>query len=319
MKKLRFFPFILLFLSSLSLNAQNKFKMTMMTNWTPQAQFTGYYVAKEKGFFDEAGLDVTIRGFPPNSYEDIFTLIRQGEVDAIVFQLAGAIKNHSAGIRLVNILQTSQSNGLIFISGTPVHYLNDLSNCRIGLWKNDIADLARMALAENKIVFEEIPVLQSLSLFYAGAVDAILAYSFNEYYRVLFRQGEVPEKNIVRLSELGYNYPEDGLYVTQKYYSAHRNEVKAFADACRKGWEYAASHREEALEITMKYVVDARIFTTAIAQKCMLDEILRLQVNPATGVQDFAPVSETMFNDLVNNLLKVGLVSKPFPYKELFQ
>jgi len=311
---------ITLILSSVSLNAQDdKFKITMMTNWTPQAQFAGYYVAKDKGFFDDAGLDVTILGFSTNSFEDIFSLISKGEIDALTFQLAGAIKNRSAGVPIVNILQTSQSNGIIFISSSPVHYLKDLSNKRIGLWKNDTADMARMALAENKVVFEEIPILQSLSLFYAGAVDAIIAYSFNEYFRVAFRQGEVPEDNIVRLSDLGYDYPEDGLYVTEAYQNAHPKEVKAFADACRKGWEYAASHREEALRITMKYVLDARVFTTSIAQKCMLDEILRLQINPKTGVQDFTPISQNTFNELQNNLIKVKLISRFVNYSELFQ
>jgi len=309
---------VLLVLASFSLDGQDrKFKITLMTNWTPQAQFAGYYVAKEKGFFDEAGLDVTVQGFSPSSNDDIFSWLNTGKIDAMVFQMAGAVKHRAEGMQIVNILQTSQVNGLVFVSSSPVHYLKDLSGLRIGIWKNDVADVAKMALTDNKVIYSDIPVLQSMSIFYAGAVDAILVYTFNEYIQILFRQGEIPEDNVVRISDLGYNFPEDGLYVTEKYMNKHPKEVKAFADACRRGWEYAASHREEALEITMKYITDARAFTTRQLQKMMLDEILRLQINPKTGTRDFAPVSEDVFNDIQNKLFRVGLISRTINYREI--
>jgi len=71
------------------------------------------------------------------------------------------------------------------------------------------------------------------------------------------------------------------------YYLAHKEEARHFAEASRRGWEWVASHKEETLEIVMKWVKKERIATNRVLQKLMLDETLRLQLDRESGKREF--------------------------------
>ena len=88
-------------------------KVTFIPQWTAQAQFAGYFVAKEKGFYAEEGLDVTIE-FPSNSISTM-TLLKEGQCQFTTTQLLDAICAADQGTDLVNILQTSQQSGLVLV------------------------------------------------------------------------------------------------------------------------------------------------------------------------------------------------------------
>jgi NitT/TauT family transport system substrate-binding protein len=92
---------------------------------------------------------------------------------------------------------------------------------------------------------------------------------------------------VYRFCDHGYNVQEDGVYMTREYYVKHRTEAKKFAQASRRGWEWAAAHPEETLDIVMKYVRENHIATNRILQKLMLEEVLRLQVDRESGKREF--------------------------------
>ena len=96
-------------LCSISLHAQDKFIFT--PQWTAQAQFAGYYVALEKGFYKDAGLDVEI--VHPSVTQSAINRIRNNESHATTLQLAQAMEIIDDGIPLVNILQTSMNNAMV--------------------------------------------------------------------------------------------------------------------------------------------------------------------------------------------------------------
>ena len=126
-----------------------------------------------------------------------------------------------------------------------------------------------------------------MNLFVAGAVDATLATSYNEYYQLLQTGLVTPGKGIYRFSEHGYNIQEDGVYMTAAAYKKDRDSAERFVRASRRGWEWAAEHPDETLEIVMKYVKEFRIPTNRILQQLMLEEVLRLQLDPDSGEREF--------------------------------
>ena len=111
--------------------------------------------------------------------------------------------------------------------------------------------------------------------------------SYNEYYQLAQAGVKLSEKNVYRFCDHGYNVQEDGLYMTREYYDKHRDEALRFAEASKKGWEWAAEHPDETIDIVMQYVRRERIGTNRILQQLMLKEVLRLLVDRESGKREY--------------------------------
>ena len=111
--------------------------------------------------------------------------------------------------------------------------------------------------------------------------------SYNEYYQLAQAGVKLTDKNVYRFCDHGYNVQEDGVYMTREYYNQHREEARRFAQASKKGWEWAAEHPEETLKIVMKYVQRNHIGTNPVLQELMLKEVLRLMINRETGKREY--------------------------------
>ena len=274
--------FFLLLLVCVNALGQEKFIFT--PQWTAQAQFAGYYVAQEKGFYKEAGLNVEI--VHPSPTQPAMKRIQNKESHATTLQLCQAIEIVDEGIDLVNILQTSMNNSMVIVSRRGVDPLTQKGE-RVGIWSAGFGQLAICMSKKEHLDYEWVPFASNVNLFVAGAIDATLAMSYNEYYQLVQTGLPVNEKSVYRFCDHGYNVQEDGLYVTREYYNKHRDEAKKFAQASRRGWEWAAAHPEETLDIVMKYVQESHLITNRVMQKLMLEEVLRLQVDRESGKREF--------------------------------
>ena len=302
------------FLCPLAMNAQ---KMVFVPQWTPQAQFSGFYVAQEKGFYAEEGLDVEIRHIGTNSSENPMDLLLGGEAQIVGQQLIQSIIARADGRKILNVMSITQESGLCCVSRNPISNPEELDSLKVGRWKVGYADFCDMLETYSGITVNWVPFLNGINLYIYGAVDATLCYTFSELISLDLAIGDIPDDHIIRFSEFGYDCPEDGLYVTEDYYSKNKESVDKFVRASRKGWEYAREHKEEALEISWKYVQEGNITTNREHQRRMLEEYLRLQKNKNTGFSDFAPVSEELFNNIVRALLETGYITNKVEYNEL--
>ena len=130
MKRFTYLFVLALLFTSLSVSAQ---KIVFTPQWTAQSQFAGYYVALEKGFYKEAGVDVEFV-HPSASYPAINRLV-DGSSSVISMQLMQAIAETGNGTELINILQTSQHNGLVVVSrGDTLNSLYALGGKKVGIW-----------------------------------------------------------------------------------------------------------------------------------------------------------------------------------------
>src|SRR6185369_4919461 len=98
-------------LSLTAMSAEAKDALTLQLKWVTQAQFAGYYVAKDKGFFDEAGLDVTIKAGGPDINPS--QVIAGGGADVVVDWMPSALATREKGVPLVNIAQVFQKSGMM--------------------------------------------------------------------------------------------------------------------------------------------------------------------------------------------------------------
>jgi len=267
----------------LPLKAQkNKFVFT--PQWTAQAQFAGYYVAQEKGFYRQAGLDVDI--VHPSATQSPMSRIRNNEIQATTLQLCQAMEIVGDGIPLVNILQTSMNNAMVIVSRRNEDPLKQ-KGMKVGIWNAGYGQLAICMSIKDHLNYEWVRFATNVNLFLSGAIDATLGMSYNEYYQLAQAGVNLSGKNVYRFCDHGYNVQEDGVYMTREYYNKHRDEAHRFAQASKKGWEWAAAHPEETLEIVMKYVKRDHIGTNRVLQELMLKEVLRLMIDRDTKKREY--------------------------------
>lgn len=294
-------------------------KMTFMPQWTPQAQFAGFYMAQEMGFYAQEGLDVEIRHIKANSTESILTQLVSGKVQIAGQQLLQSIIARSDGQKILNVMQITQKSGLWCVSRTPVSKPEDLQGMKIGKWKVGYSEFCDILETYNNLHINWVPFINGINLYVYGAVDATLCYSFSEYIALQLAIGDIPDNQVLKFSDFGYECPEDGLYVTEEYYARNKDAVDKFVRASKKGWEYARTHKKQTLEVVMRICSENHIVTNRAMQERMLDNYISLQTNPATGKIDFAPVAEPVYNDVTRALLETGyIVNKP-EYKEVIR
>ena len=260
---------MLLFLSDV--DAQ---QIVFTPQWLPQSQFAGYYVALEKGFYKEAGLDVVIEH--TSSSDNAQNRLREGKCNAITMNVFDAIFNIDQGMEVVNVLQTALHTGLVIVPrNNDIKKLKDLSGKRVGIWRTHYYELSQIVNEDYDLNIEWIPFVQSVNLYISGAVDATMAMVYNEAYHIYASGFE--NVSFISLADYGYDFPEEGVYFTKEYYEKYPDKAKAFAEASRRGWEWTHEHPDEALDIVMKVIEENNLPAGRQHQKWMLNEILRLQ------------------------------------------
>jgi NitT/TauT family transport system substrate-binding protein len=281
--------------------------------WTAQAQFAGYYVAEAKGFYREAGVNVKIKH--PTSTQPAMSRLRNNQSQATTLQLCQAMEIVDDGDPLVNILQTSMNNAMVIVSARGRDPLKQ-KGAKVGIWSVGFGQLAICMSIKDHLDYQWILFAQNINLFLSGALDAMLAMSYNEYYQLVQAGYEVTDKNIYRFCDHGYNVQEDGVYMLRDYYEKHKDQARRFAQASRKGWEWAAQHPEEALDIVMEYVNKENIATNRVIQRLMLKEILRLQIDRESKKREFR-LRPDMVRQASRLMVENNMLDREVTYEEL--
>ena len=285
----------------------------LTTAWIAQSQFAGYYIAKEKGFYREVGLNVIIQH--PSLTSSAFNRLKTEQCDAAMFSMMSAMDFISQGIPLVNIFQDSMNSSNILVSRWDTDPLK-MKGKKVAIFNSDPNYLTFIMSKKEGMNYEWIRFTSNINLFLSGAVDATMVVSYNEYYQLIQAGYKLSEENLYRFSDHEYNIQENGVYVKREYFKNHRETCRKFAQASRKGWEWAAAHQKEALDIVMKYVRHYNTPTNHVMQRLMLEEILRLQINHETKQREFR-VRQDMVEKASRLMVEAGMLRRPVTYKEL--
>ena len=230
-----------------------------------------------------------------------------GEYDAL---LAAGVFDFETGLHLVAKRGEAMAaqNG----KGTMAKQKGE----KVGIWSAGFGQIAICMSMKEGLNYEWIPFASNTNLFLSGAIDATLAMSYNEYYQLLQAGITLTKDNVYRFSEHGYNVQEDGVYMIRSYYETHRDQARRFAAASKKGWEWAAAHPDEALDIVMRYVQRDHIATNRVMQKLMLDEVLRLQIDRESKKREFR-LRPDMVRFASRLMFENNMLSREITYEEL--
>ena len=240
--------------------AQAAEEVTLQLKWVTQAQFAGYYVAKEKGYYDEVGLDVTINpGGPDISPPQI---IAGGGADVIIDWMPSALASREKGVALVNIAQPFKRSGMMLTcrKDTGIASPQDFRGKTLGVWffGNEYPFLSWMAklgipttggaqgVKVLKQGFNVDPLLQKQA-------DCVSTMTYNEYWQVI-DAGLTPDELVVfKYEDEGVATLEDGLYALEDRLkdAAFVDRMARFVKASMKGWAWARGNQKAAALIVL--------------------------------------------------------------------
>jgi NitT/TauT family transport system substrate-binding protein len=263
--------------------AQAADDFTLQLKWVTQAQFAGYYVALDKGFYDEEDLNVTINPGGPDIAPT--QVLAGGGADVTVEWMPAALAAREKGLPMVNIAQPFKSSGMMLTcrKDQGVTTTADFPGKTLGVWffGNEFPFLSWMSqlgistdggadgVTVLKQGFNVDPILQ-------GQAACVSTMTYNEYWQVI-DAGLTPEELVVfKYEDNGVATLEDGLYVLEDKLSdpAEVDKLVRFVRASMKGWKYAEENPDEAAEIVLDN--DASGAQTEKHQKRMMGEIAKL-------------------------------------------
>ncbi len=290
-------------------------KATLMPLWTPQAQFAGYYVALDKGIYARHGIELEILDAGPG--HDPVHALKDGSADFAVLWLTTALQQRSAGTKLVNIAQLIQRSSMMLISrkSSGIRTVFDMNGKKVGLWGGDLSIPPRALFIKNGIKVRELPQNNTVNLFLRGGIDVTSAMWYNEYHTIINSGLDPEELNVFALNELGMNFPEDGIYTMESTIDNDPDLAGAFVRASLEGWLYAFAHPEEALDIVIRRMREAKMPANRIHQKWMLNRMrdLIMPGKVAPGI-----LKDKDYEAVCSSMLKAGLIRSCPDYTAFF-
>ena len=250
--------------------AQAPDKVSLGLVWVHQAQFAGYYMAKDHGIYRKYNLEVELRPGGPG-IEHLKSL-QKGTLDFCSLWLSTAMEARSYNSQLVNLAQILQRSALLLVAmaDNGVETIKDLDGRRVGLWGAQFS-LAPLALflrerIQPRVVNQNV----SISPFLRGAVDAAAAMRYNELHQIYQAGVDLDSIKVFDLAKLGINFPEDGLYTLESTWRDKQDICRRFVRASLEGWRLAISRPDQALNSVMRRVTAARLATNRPHQAWML-------------------------------------------------
>ena len=290
--------------------------MTFLPQWLPQAQFAGYYVAYEKGFYSKHGIDLKIlKGGPDFPAAE---MLGKNRTNFTTMFLSEAIQQRDKKIRLVNIGQLMQRSGFILVAkkGKGISKPLDLQNKKISMWPNFQVQPRAFF---RKYGIEVKPVSQgaTVNLFLREGVDAASAMWYNEYHTIINAGINEDELTTFFFDRHGLNFPEDGIYVLKESYGRDRELCCKFVKASIAGWKYAFANPDEATDIVMKYIKYAHAGGNRVHQRWMLARMKDLMqpLDPNVPIGNLNPKD---YDTVAGELQKNGLIRTILPFGEFY-
>ncbi len=251
-------------------------QLVFTPHWIPQAQFAGYYVALDRGFYEQEGLDVKIAH--PSASISVFEYLTSGQADIISTFLMDAIKERASGIALVNISQISQHSALMMVAkkSRGIHSPKDLDNKKLGIWSSGFRDVPYAFMREQNLNIQLVPVLNTINLFLMDGVEALTVMYYNEYDQIINSGIDEEELTAIFFADYGLDIPEDGLYTLEHKYNTRREDLIKFVKATFRGWEYAQKNKEYAIDLVVNEMKKAHLPNNRTHQRWMLDKYLQM-------------------------------------------
>jgi NitT/TauT family transport system substrate-binding protein len=293
-------------------------KVTFVPHWVPQAQFAGYYVAKALGLYEKHGLDLTI--IPGGPKVSSSALLEKDGVDFALMWLSNAIQLKAKNLRIVNIAQIVNRSALMLIAkkSSGIKSPQDMNGKKVGIWGGDFQIQPMAFFKKYNLNVKTVMQGNSINLFFFDGIDVTSAMWYNEYHTILNSGFNPDELNTFFFADFGLNFPEEGIYCSEKFYKENPKVCKAFIEATLEGWQYSFEHPEEAIQIVQRHIKLANLPTNKAHQRWMLSKMKDL-IFPSKNMDKFETLSKDNYMLVGSKLLESGLIKKIPQYDSLYR
>jgi NitT/TauT family transport system substrate-binding protein len=241
-----------------------KTKVTLQLKWVTQAQFAGYYAAKEKGYYDEEGLDVNLKVGGPSITPEQVVLGKQAEFG--IDWLPSLLASRDKGQDLVNIAQVFGKSGMTELTwkDSNITSIGQMKGKKVGVWCCGNENELYAALNKNGMdPKKDVTIVNQpfdMNLFLNRQVDAAAAMTYNELAQVLETTNPKTGKlyqpsdiDVIKMDDAGTGMLEDGVFVRGDWIADKDNAetAKKFLAASFKGWIYCRDHVQECTQIVL--------------------------------------------------------------------
>lgn len=273
--------------------------VTLQLKWVTQAQFAGYYVALDQGFYGEEDLNVTIKPGGPDIAPT--QVLAGGGADVTVEWMPAALAAREKGLPMVNIAQPFKSSGMMLTcrKDAGVTSTDDFAGKTLGVWffGNEFPFLSWMSqLGLSTDGGDGVEVLKqgfNVDPILNGQAACVSTMTYNEYWQVIDAGLTPDDLTTFKYEDQGVATLEDGLYVLEDNLAdpAFEDKMVRFVRASMKGWKWAEENPEDAALIVLDY--DETGAQTEAHQVRMMGEIAKLTAG-SNGALDPADYERTV-------------------------
>lgn len=291
-----------------SFAAQAQDKLTLQLKWVTQAQFAGYYVAKDKGFYKDEKLDVTIKAGGPDVAPP--QVIAGGGADVVIDWMPSALATREKGVKLVNIAQIFKRSGMELTcrKDSGIKTPADFKGKTLGVWfgGNEYPFLSWMDKLKYKTSGSgaDITVLKqgfNVDPLLQKQAACISTMTYNEYWQLIDAGMKASDLIVFKYENEHVATLEDGIYTLDSKLKdpAMVDKLVRFLKASIKGWDYAIKHQPEAVKIVLAN--DTTGAQNEHHQTQMMSEIAKLVADQPKGLGYLEPAD---YQRTVDELLK---------------
>ena len=290
--------------------SQGLAKVTLRLKWLPQAQFAGFYVAAAKGYYKDAGLDLTINPGGPNLLTE--NLVATG---ADTFGLSGGTDSVFAArdknLPIVCIGVAHQLTPFVFVSRKdgPIKTIKDFRGKTVTTWFTGANHVLNGMLAKEGVKSDELtiqPQQVSVTPFVEGKVDVVTATVYNEFYTLMSRMGKDNLRAFVA-EDYGITFPRDTLIVSEATAKEKPDMVKAFLRASIRGWKETFADPKGAIDTVMGVAPTL----DRAHQEYMLTEIKRLMTAGKVGDSGLFWIDRAAIKTTHDFFIEYKVLTKP--------
>ncbi|MBP1976177.1 ABC transporter substrate-binding protein [Cohnella thailandensis] len=284
-------------------------KVSQVTNWFAEPEHGGQYAALSKGFYEEAGLDMTIQSGGPGISST--QIVASGKAEFGMGQADEILLARESGIPLVAVAAIFQKNpqGIMYHKG-KYKDISELNGHKVYVGSG-VAYWEYLKKAYKLDKVEEMKYTGSLANFVADPEAATQIYVTSEPFTM---QQEGVDVEYFLNYDLGYKQYGNILYTTEDYLEKHPDIVKAYVEASIKGWNYYKDNSEEINKVMQEKNPDLKLEAMAYGAQAQ-EPLIYGGDAEANGV---GYMSKEIWEGLQKQLVDIGILKSAEPIDQAF-
>ncbi len=329
---------VTLWLASTALG-QNLVDVCFQSKWFPQAQFAGYFVAIDKGYYAEEGLNVTVLD---GGNVNPTVAVASGNCDFGTDWIANMLVQRAQGLEVVQIAQVYQKAGyrMVALNDSGIETFADMAGRTVGVWGFGNEFVTQAVFASQDLSSDLDPTVTSPdvnaivyafdpALVFPDQVDVASAMIYNELDQIIGLGFPLETLTVLDPADIGADLLEDLIFTTPALLASDnfkgsglsgREVAERFLRATIRGWEYAVDNLDEAVFIVLGYCGDTCQGSGSTQsplihqtwQMARVAELVKPTADTAVGAID-----PDAFASSVALLVEVGLIDSAFSFDEI--